>query len=194
MSWIQPSGWNDFLMPALTLPRTAANAPTVTTFRGNIQALAFQNAGNQPKETWSSLHILHDYRAGTKVFPHIHWSHIIGAPAGDVKWQIEYSVAKGHSGGTFPAATTIALTQTVGVQYEHMIIETSTANAIPVDDLEPDSVILFRLFRDSGDGDDTFANDAFLLYFDLHFQSDMTLTNEKVRAFTKRMKTGVIAV
>ena len=194
MSFMQSGGWNDFLMPGLTLPRTAANAPAIATFQGNIEQLAFQNGGAQPRESWSAIHILHDYRIGTKIFPHIHWSHNNATPSGDVKWQIEYSVSKSHSGGTFPAATTISLIQTAGVQFEHMLVETSTANAIAADNLEADSVILFRIFRDSGDGEDTFADDAFLLYLDIHFQSDLTLTNEKIRPFSKRMKMGEISV
>ena len=194
MSLINTSGWNDFLMPGVNLPRTAANAPAIATFQDNIKALAFQNAGNQPRETWSLIHILHDYRTGTKIFPHIHWSHNNATPSGDVKWQIEYSVAKGHSGGAFPAATTISLIQTAGAQYTHHIIETSTDDAIAATNVEPDTVIMFRLFRDSGDDADTFADDAFLLFFDIHFQSDLTLTNEKVRPFTKRMKMGEISV
>ena len=194
MSFLPTGGWNDFLMPGLILPRTAANAPVITTFRGNIEALAFQNGGAQPRETWSSLHVLHNYRTGTKIFPHIHWSHNNATPSGDVKWQIEYSIAKGHSGGTFPAATTISLIQTAGAQYEHMLIETSSGDAIPAAEAEPDSVILFRVFRDSGDGEDTFADDAFLLFLDLHFQTDGMMTNEKVRPFTKRMKSAEISV
>ena len=194
MSFILPSGWNDFLMPGLVLPRTASNAPAITTFQGNIQALAFQNAGNQPRETWSTIHILHDYRAGTKLFPHIHWSHNNATPSGNVKWQIEYSISKGHSGGTFPAATTVSLIETAGAQFTHHLVEVSTADAIPSTEAESDSVILFRIFRDSGDGEDTFGDDAFLLFFDIHFQSDLTLTNEKIRPFTKRMAIGEIAV
>jgi hypothetical protein len=194
MSFIMPGGWNDFLMPGLTLPRTAANAPAISTFQGNIDALAFQNAGNQPRETWSSLHVLHDYRDGTKLFPHIHWSHNNATPSGDVKWQIEYSIAKGHSGGAFPAATTVSLIQTAAAQYTHHIVEVSSDDAIPSTEAESDSVIMFRIFRDSGDGEDTFGDDAFLLFFDIHFQSDNMLTNEKVRTFTKRMKIGEITV
>ena len=162
MSFILPSGWNDFLMPGLTLPRTAANAPVVKVFRENIDMLAFENGGAQPKETWSSLHVLHDYRAGTKLFPHIHWSHNNATPSGDVKWQIEYSISKGHSGGTFPEATNVSLIQTAAAQYTHHLIETSTADAIIATEAEPDSVILFRIFRDSGDEADTFDDDAFL--------------------------------
>lgn len=188
------TGWNDLLFAGLTLPRTASNAPAVTTFRGNIKAIAFQNGGAQPRETWASIHVLHDYMEGTKIFPHIHWSHNNSSPSGDVKWQLEYSVSKGHSGGTFPATTTVSLIQTAAAQYTHHIIETSTADAIPVDEVEPDSVVLFRVFRDSGDPEDTFADDAFLLFFDIHYQVDTTLTNEKVRPFTKRHEGEEIGV
>lgn len=177
-------GWNDYLSPGLNLPRNAANAPTIKTFRGNLQALAF--AGNTgTEETWCSVHILHDYKEGTKLYPHVHWSHNNASPSGDVKWQIEYSVAKGHSGGTFPTATTISLTETAGAQYTHHVIEASEGDAIASTEIEPDSVILFRLFRDADDVADTFADDAFLLYLDIHFENDRILTPEKVRPFTK---------
>ena len=185
MGQVQPTGWNDYLFPGLTLPRTAANAPTVKTYRGNINALAFAGTGAL-EETWAVVHILHDYDFGTKLFPHIHWSHIIGAPSGSIVWQIEYSVAK-SGGGIFPAATTEELIVTPATQYEHQVIETSDANAIPITNLEPDSVIMFRIFRDPAHGSDNFENDAFLLYFDMHFKSDETLTSEKVTPFTKRL-------
>jgi hypothetical protein len=181
------SGWNDYLSPGLTLPRTGANAPTISTLRGNLQALAF--AGNTGiDETFCSIHILHDYKDGTKIYPHVHWTHNNATPSGDVKWQIEYSVAKGHSGGAFPAATTISLTETAGAQYTHHVIETSEGDAIDATNIEPDTVILFRLFRDADDGADTFADDAFLLYLDIHFESDRILTPEKVNPFTKTIR------
>jgi hypothetical protein len=181
------SGWNDYLAPGLNLPRSAGSAPAIKPFRGNLNALAF--AGNTgTEETWCSIHILHDYKPGTKIYPHVHWSHDTASPSGDVKWQIEYSVAKGHSGGVFPAATTISLIQTAEAQYTHQIIETSDGDAIDATNLEPDTVILFRLFRDANDGADTFENDAFMLYLDIHLESDRILTNEKVSPFTKTIR------
>lgn len=180
-------GFNDYLSPGLTLPRTGANAPAVKTFRGNLQALAFGGATGVD-ETWISIHILHDYKDGTKLYPHVHWSHNNASPSGDVSWKIEYSVAKGHSGGVFPSTTSFALTQTADAQYTHHIIETGDGDAIDATNLEPDSVILFRVYRDAGDGADTFGDDAFLLYFDMHFTSDRILTHEKVSPFTKTIR------
>ncbi len=194
MAYKNTTGWNDFIFPGLTFPRTASNAPVVAVFRGTLDMISFENGGAQPKETWAQIHVLHDYIDGTKIFPHIHWAHSVASPSGDVKWQIDYSVSKGHSGGIFPAPTTISLIQTAAAQYTHQIIETTTANAIPAAELEPDSVIMFRVYRDSSDPEDTFANDAFLIYFDIHYQSDLTLTNEKIRAFTKRHRGEEIAV
>ena len=193
MAFIPIGGFDDYLGPALYFPRAHATAPTLKVFRGNIDGIAFAGTGAL-EETWANIHILHTYRAGTKVFPHIHWSHIVGAPSGDVVWQVEYSVSKGHSGGTFPAATTVELQQTAGAQYTHHIIETSTDDAIVSTEIEPDTVIMVRVFRDPGHENDTFEDDAFLLFIDMHFQSDGTLTNEKVRPFTKRMKMGEISV
>lgn len=181
------SGFNDYLNSGLNLPRIGALAPTLKTYQGNIYQLAFTGV-TTVNETFANIHILHDYKTGTKIYPHIHWSHITGSPSGDVKWNIEYSVSKGHSGGTFPAATTVSVTETAGAQYTHQIAEVSEGDAIDATNLEPDSVIQFRVYRDPGDGADTFANDAFLLYFDCHVESDRILTNEKVSPFTKTIR------
>jgi len=179
-------GWNDFVIDALALPQAHATAPSLTTFRGNIQALAFIGTGVNIKETWCSVHVLHDYKMGTNLYPHIHWSHIIAAPTGNVNWQLEYSVSKGHSVGTFPSTTTLSLVQAAGPQYTHQIIETSDANAIPSVNIEPDSLIMFRIFRDPADPLDTFEDDAYLLQIDVHYQRDGFFTNEKVSPFTKK--------
>jgi hypothetical protein len=179
------SGWNDYLTSGLQLPKGGANQPTLKEFRDGIYQLAF-NGTTTAEESWTEFHILHDYEIGTKIYPHIHWSHNIAVPSGDVAWQIDYSVSKGHSGGTFPAPTTISLVETAGAQYTHQIIETSEGNAIPSTNLEPDSIIMMRIYRDPADGADTFENDAFLLFIDLHVECDGKLTNEKVSPFTKQ--------
>lgn len=181
-------GFNDYLNSGLNLPRTAANAPIMTPFQGDMDQLAFTGTGALVKETWANIHILHDYKEGTKLYPHIHWSHNNATPSGDVKWLIDYSVSKGHSGGVFPAATTISLVQTAAAQYTHQIIETSDGDAIAATNLEPDTVIQFRIYRDPADGADTFEDNAFLLYFDCHVSSDRILTNEKVSPFTKTIR------
>ena len=178
-------GWNDYLTSGLALPKGGANQPSLPLFRDGIYQLAFDGTGASIEETYTNIHILHDYKSGTKVYPHIHWSHNNVAPSGDVVWKIDYSVAKGHSAGAFPAPTTISLQQTAAAQYTHHIIETLEANAIVSTNLEPDSVIMMRIYRDPTDGNDGFEDDAFLLFVDLHIEADGNFTNEKVTPFTK---------
>ncbi len=181
--YIKGSGWEDILFPGLSLGRPAAGSPTLTNFRNGLELFAFGGASGVD-EAFFTIHIPHDYLPGSKVYPHVHWAHIIGSPSGDVKWQIEYSPSEGHSVNTFPASTTVAMIQTAGAQYEHHIIEFTDGQAFTTN-LEPDSVIIGRIFRDADDGEDTFANDAYLLHIDLHYQVDMRKTNEKVSPFTK---------
>lgn len=186
MSLSRAAGFNDYLGSGLALPKGGANQPSLLEFRNGIYLTAFTGAGGSIEESWTSFHILHDYEAGKKAFPHVHWSHNNASPSGDVVWKIDYSVSKGHSGGIFPAPTTISLQQTAEAQYTHHIIETSEGNAIPATDLEPDTVVIIRIYRDPTDGNDDFEDNAFLLNVDLHYESDGMLTNEKVRPFTKK--------
>ncbi len=178
------TGWNDFLFSGIFIGKGAA-PPDLETFRGGLKQNAFVGTGVLVEEGFFEIHILHDYKVGTKIYPHVHWSHKIGSPSGNVVWQIEYSVSKGHSGGVFPAPTTIELVQAAGVQYEHQIIETVEGDAIASTNLEADSVILGRIFRDPAHASDTFENDAFLLQIDFHYESDLIMTDEKERPFTK---------
>lgn len=180
-------GFNDLLFSGESLARPASGSPTLTAFRGNVNLYAFAGTGGVD-EAFFTAHVLHDYIPGTKIFPHIHWSHIIAVPSGDVVWQIEYTVAKGHTIQAFPTTTTIELQQTAGAQFVHHLIETSDADAIVSANLEPDSVIAGRIFRDPANGNDNFENDAYLLHIDFHYETDTVMTNEKVRpakGFTK---------
>ncbi len=175
------TGWNDLLFSGVSLG-FGSSPPDLEVFRDGLEQRAFVGTGVLVEEAFFEIHVLHDYKIGTSIFPHIHWSHKIGSPSGDVVWQLEYSVAKGHSGGVFPATTTVELTQTAAAQYTHQIIEGA---AIPSTNLEADTVILCRIFRDPAHASDTFENDAFLLQIDFHYESDLILTNEKTRPFTK---------
>ena len=179
-------GWNDIIINGLAVAtKPTDNPPDLETFKGNQELYAFDGAGGS-EQVWTAAHILHDYKLGTDVYPHVHWSHNQVAPSGDVVWQLEYMVAKGFGLEVFPAPIILTMQQTADVQYTHQIIESLTA--IPASDIEPDTVVLMRLFRDSAHANDTFANDAFLIQLDLHYESDGLLTHEKQRPFTKRMR------
>ena len=175
-------GWDDYVVSGLNSKTRGANDPTLAELRNGIYLYAFTGVAGV-NEVYASVHILHDWKVGADMYPHIHWAHNIAAPSGDVVWQIDYTIAKGFDQETFSAPTTLTIQQTAGPQYTHQIIESSTA--IPAADIEADAVVLMRIYRDSAHGNDTFANDAFLIQSDLHYESDGNRTNEKASPFTK---------
>lgn len=178
--------FTDYLVSGLSL-RTGVggSAPTLTQFRGGIYAYAFAASG-PAEEAHFAVHILHDLRVGTTPTFHVHWSHDVLAPAGDVKWQIEYTLARGYGAGAFPDTYFASSVQTAGAQYTH---HTTDDDDMPIAPalaalLEPDAVLLGRVYRDSGDAQDTFASSAFLLHLDLHYEKGQIGTQERNRPFT----------
>lgn len=176
---VRGDGWDDINVSGLSLEKTGPNQPSVSNYRDNINLLAFDNS--TMNEGWTTIHIPHEYEPGTTIFPHVHWTHNNGSPSGNVAWKLEYTVAKGFGLGTFGASTTISATSTADAQYVHTIEEFATG--IPSTNLEPDSTILVRVYRDAGS--DTFGDDAFLIALDIHFECDGRRTNEKDSPFTK---------
>jgi hypothetical protein len=175
-------GYDDYIFVHDPATVTGSPAPALKTFRGGLKAAAFAGTGSTDEVMFGNVHILHNYVAGTVVSFHIHWSHINASPTGNVVWQIEYSIAKGYGVEAFPATTTITLVQAAGTQYFHHIIEGSN---ITNSSIEPDSLVLMRIFRNASHASDTFADDAFFLRCDMHVSVDNRPTNEKARPFTK---------
>jgi hypothetical protein len=174
-------GYEDILFVPTEAPN-GSTGPSLTTFRGNIKLGAFTGTGSTVQELFGALHIPHNYVAGTDIYLHIHWSHIIASPTGNVNWKMDYSIARGFGFEAFPAPTTIDLTQAAGAQYNHHIIEST---AITGTNIEVDTLVLLRIYRDPADVLDTFANDAYFLRADAHIQVDNRATKEKTRPFTK---------
>lgn len=180
-------GWIKILSPG-------ANDPTLAVFRDSLRQFSFSNAAMN--EVFVSFHIPHDYVAASDIYLHFHWSQNVvdtGGPAGvpgDVKWQAEVSYAKGHDQAAFPASFVTFLTDTASAtQYQHMISELQLSAAAPSatqidsDILEPDGLILVRVFRDPTDVADTLDQVPFLHHADLHYQSTNIATKAKAPDF-----------
>ena len=184
---IDKEGWSEMISPNVYIdPDTPPSAPDWETFRDGIKAYAFDDTTEQ--EAWWSTHLPHDWIVGTSTFPHLHWSHIEAVPSGVVRWGIEYTMARGYSLEVFPATTTMFLEvdATGSAQYEHFITEVAEINAIDMSGMDIDGTMHFRVFRDAGHINDTFAGDAYILFTDVHYQTDINTTNERNYPFTKR--------
>lgn len=175
-------GWRDNIVE-IKVDSSSPNAPTLGAVRGNI--LAWQFFANELTEAHSAWHIDHDYATGTKLYLHIHWV-CPTTNVGTVRWGFEYSVAKGHQQQAFPTTTTVYVEQsTNGTAYMHYVGEVSESNAIDGAALgiEPDTVILVRVFRDGAHANDTLNDTVFGIFLDLHYQADKATTPNKAPNF-----------
>lgn len=175
--------YDDYTVSGLAIG-LGASAPTLTAFRGSLYLPVFPGIGATVTQAFFTLHLLHGLKQGTDITFHVHWTHIIASPTGNVKWQIDYSVARGYGVGTYPAASTLSVTQAAGAQYTHHITNDDDMTITTSVELEPDSVIIGRLYRDPADAGDTFANDAYLIQVDVHYQKSHIGTTERNRPWT----------
>ncbi len=173
-------GWRDNIVE-LTPQIGHPNAPSLNVFRGGISAYNFPDG--QMTEAMASFHIDHDYKVGTALYPHVHWS-CTSTEVGVVRWGIEYTFAKGHGQQAFPATTTVYVEQAAdGTAYKHYVAEVSDANAVSGAGIETDGILLVRVFRDGEHVNDTLADDVFVFCLDLHYQCSQYATPNKAPSF-----------
>lgn len=175
-------GWRDNIVE-IKVDSSSPNAPTLGVVRGNI--LAWQFAPNELTEAHSAFHVDHDYKVGTKLFLHVHWVNS-STTIGTVRWGFEYSVARGHQQAAFPAPTTVYVEQsTTGTAYMHMVGEVSDGDAVSgvTHNIEPDTIILCRIFRDGAHVNDTLDETVFGIFLDIHYQADRATTPNKAPNF-----------
>lgn len=173
-------GWDDITADLGSGKVAGANQPTWSTYRDGIQAYEF--SPTTMKELWITFHVKHDYKDGTNVYPHVHWSPNTTS-TGTVRWGFEYTVAKGHDQAAFPATVTVYAETTISVdkQYQHFISEVVDGDAFNA--FEPDTVILMRVFRDAAHANDTFPDAVHAFTADIHFQGDGQFTPNKAAPF-----------
>jgi hypothetical protein len=173
-------GWGDITADLGSGKVAGANQPTWSTFRDGIQAYEF--SATQMKELWITFHVDHDYKDGSSVYPHVHWSPNTTS-TGTVRWGFEYTVAKGHDQAAFPASVTVYVETTISSnkQYQHIISEVVDNDAF--DAFEPDTLILMRIFRDAAHANDTFPDTVHAFTADIHFLGDGQFTPNKTAPF-----------
>jgi hypothetical protein len=170
-------GWRD-ITSDISVKGTGTNNPSWATVRNGISAYTFSATTMQ--EAWVNFHINHDYAVGTPIYLHVHWINP-GTNTGTVRWGFEYTIAKGHQQEAFPATTTAYVEQASSGQFVHMIGEISSG--ISSASLEPDALILVRVFRDAAHVNDTCTNAVALVMSDVHYQANKWATKNKAPNF-----------
>lgn len=134
-------------------------------------------------QVWIDFHINHDIALGTKLYPHIHWMPL-GTTAGTVRWGFQYILAKGHGQSKFSVnSNTIYVDHliTANDQYRHIVTEVPDNLAILSSEVEPDTVLKFRIFREGAN--DSYSGKVHAWQADLHYQIARLGTKNKVPNF-----------
>ena len=169
-------GWSDMPSPVTIL--TGASAPTTTAIIGGIVGMQFSADVNQ--ECFSNAHLNHDYIVGSMVYPHIHFT-TKGTTSGTVRCGVEWTLAR-RSDSTglvvFGATQTLYIEKAItgSDTLKHMICEPADGFGIDGTNLETDSLILFRYFRDAEHVNDTYTEPVIMLVVDVHYQCDKLST------------------
>lgn len=168
--------WRDEKIGFVVKNTVGANNPTFGNYLGNMQGYLF--SGIVMNQVWCDFHIDHDIAMNTKIYPHVHWMPLT-ANVGTVRWGFEITLAKGHGQGIFSTPYTVYVTQTIppDSRYRHMVAEVSDIDAILSDQIEPDTVIKIRVFRDATV--DTHNDTIHAWQADLHHQISRLGTRNK---------------
>jgi hypothetical protein len=169
-------GWRD-ITSDIIVKGSGSNDPTWSIYTGTNFS-AYQFSPNTMNQAWVAFHIPHDYVPGTAIHIHAHWSNAAATPnTGDEVWAFEYSYAKGHQQEAFPASNTVTATQASNAtRYFHQIAETAE---LSIAGLEPDGMLLVRVYRDAAAAGDTCTDPVFLHHCDVHYQSTNMATKQK---------------
>lgn len=170
-AFVEAPRWNDMWATDLLVP-SGATAPDRVPLPGltNLDANSFDGV-NTVETLGGTFEMPHDYIEGSDIRPHLHWSGS-SAAAGNIKWQLGYSVFNVNAEAT--AETVIAVTLAnpgLGANSRAVI----KANEFPVISgagIGIGTLIRFRIFRDPSDVADTYGADALLYQVGIHYEAD----------------------
>ena len=180
--WMQAGGWRD-LEGQFNVKSSGVDRPTFAVTLNGLYGYRWSPTTMQ----WEAIdfHLGHDYKAGTKVYPHVHFRPILNS-SGVVRWGFTYTASKGHgqqAGMPIPVTVYKEFTVPLNSAGTHFIAELDIVDAIPATYLEPDAVIHMTVFRDATHANDTYPADVWAWQCDLHYQTDRYATLNKAPNF-----------
>jgi hypothetical protein len=126
-----------------------------------------------------TIEIPHDWKVGTAIWPHVHFSpDWMGGPAGDVGWQLEYTIAA--PGAIFPPTTLLPLiSPCAGIPFSHdyTIPPASFPIIVPYTPTDVSAIMQCRISR--GEAPDTYGGAVYLHSVDFHYQVDDIGSNDE---------------
>lgn len=160
---LEKPDWEDLRFPATSLQKPAANFPDRDSTDGTYLFDA-----SKTELVFAIGQLPHGWFEASAIRPHLHWQPTT-AGAGDVLWHLRYQIADINE--AFPGTwTTLAVLGTAsGDANMHQV---SAFGPIDMTGYKISCIIKCEISRVGGDVTDTYAADAKLLEFDIHYQVD----------------------
>jgi len=179
--------WNDLMVFPDATTKGGSNPPEWgTAFKKNAGGTSqgvylWMFSPSIEEELYFTVQIPHDYKVGSDLYPHVHWTTATGTPSGsNVVWGLEYTLVA--VGGSFPNTVIITSNSlipecgTPAAAGLHLITPFSPVSGAGLD---ISSVMVCRLFRAVGNASDTFSSSVGLLGFDIHYEQDTQGSREQ---------------
>jgi hypothetical protein len=161
--------WDDLRVPLVTARVAGANVPAFETFVGGTMAWNFDDGD----EIFLAVQMPHSWLIGSTIYPHLHWSPESDVdPSDNIGIGLEYTWA--NIGDDFPATTTITRDVPTGIDqaFAHLIHNFDVSGIDPPAGVTAvSSMLICRVFRQAA-GSDNYADGAFFVEFDIHYQID----------------------
>jgi len=169
------SGFKDLKATFNASKTTQQASPTWEPFKGGIYSYSF-SANSTEELILTPYHYDHDQVPRTLSRIHVHWA-TSEASAGTIRWGFEITYAKGHGQEAFKEPFFVYVEQTVnsGKTEFHYIAE-DEGGQLGNGEIEPDTLVLIRCFRDGSHINDTYPAKAWGFTADFHYISDHETT------------------
>lgn len=175
--------WTDLKAPATAInPPGAASDPDVEATTG---LLLFDSGGTEL--IYTALQMPHEWVEGSFIVPHVHWTKTSSA-AGNVVWQLRYRYA--NAGEVFTGwsaalqqSSVVAGTPDNNTDWEHLI---SSFGSVEIPTGLISMMLIVEIARIGGDAADTYAADARLLEFDIHYQLNAPGSVEQFEKYSEQ--------
>lgn len=116
----------------------------------------------------------HSWKEGTIIYPHVHWLPK-ASKTGNVEWNLDYSWQNYDSTTPLVFPTFSTSTVTVAGPFTantHRITSLTGGSGLNGTGKKISSILICRIWRNSSNAADTYADDAGLLSLDFHYQID----------------------
>ena len=173
--------FTDLVVNPATVKNNEGSAPTWTKFVDpNMYALMFANGVSN--EVDFCVQMPHNYKEGSRIYPHVHWSSTSAPGTQRVKWVMDYQWVNLGDNFVSSSSTSIYGTKIVPDNTTSLVAFQSTITALNtggVDNAGIDgtgkkisSLLMCHFYRLGTDVTDTFSGTAAVLSIDFHYEID----------------------